>query len=164
MIVILILIVCVLLPILAFGLPLLLPPDSPIPDLVGAAVLTALVLVFIWGTGAYWILLPILVVLAGVAWLERPAAEATRDVGVSDGSGMTGPTRLRFRLWRTANRLGMALPAGLLLSLATGLGAAAAPLIVPWIPITLVAAAAFRFSFYRSCRRDERLVPQLEFK
>lgn len=164
----LILILCMALLTLSLGLPLLVKPDSPIPDMIAFGVLTFIVLAFVWGTGAYWIILPILALVAFVAWLDRegqsgPVAPAgkggsrqTSEGSRGDGgTGLSARTRLRFRLWRAANRLQLAVLVGVVALIATGIGMRSVDL-VPWMVITMVATAAFRFSFYRSCQRDQR--------
>ena len=164
----LILVLCVALLTLSLGLPLLVKPDSLVPDMVAFGILAAVVLAFAWGTGAYWIILPILAVIAFVAWLDGerqsgPAAPAGKsgsrqapEGGPGDsGTGPSDRTRLRLRLWRAANGLQLALLAGVVVLIATGIGGRPFDL-VPWLMVAMVATAAFRFSFYRSCRRDER--------
>lgn len=165
----LILIFCVAPPILLLGLPLLVRPDSPIPDLIAFGILTLFVLACVGGTGAYWIILPILAVIAFVAWLDGegqsgPAAPAGKGgsrqtpegSGGDAGTGLSDRTELRFRLWRAANRLQFALVAGVVVLIATGFGIRTVVNLVPWMMVMMVATAAFRFSFYRSCQRDER--------
>ncbi|HEV7661500.1 MAG TPA: hypothetical protein VGO55_16800 [Allosphingosinicella sp.] len=129
---------------LALGLPLLLKPDSALPDMIGLAILAVLVLAYVWSSGAYWTLLPILAVPAFLAWLDRAGGE----------TGAGDRTLLRFRLWRAANRLQLALIAGVLVLLAAGSGFDTLGLVVPWILVALVATAGLRHSFNRSARRD----------
>lgn len=163
----LILIFCVALLILSLGLPLLVKPDSPIPDITAFGILTFVVLAFVWATGAYWILFPILVLSAFVAWLDRegqggPVTPAGKDGSRQTpegsrgdgGTGLSDRTKLRLRLWRAANRLQLVLLAGMVALIATGIGMRSVNL-VPWIVVTIVATAAFRFSFHRACRRDQ---------
>jgi len=149
----LILIFCLALLTLLLGLPLLLKPDSPIPDMIGFGILTLVVLAFVWSSGAYWIILPILAVAAFVAWLEREGKGGLEGGG--GGTGLSDRTRRRLRLWRAANLLQFVLLVAVVVLLATGIGMRSKDL-VPWMLVTMVATAAFRFSFYRSCRRDHR--------
>ena len=162
---VLILIVCVTLLALALGLPLLLKPDSLIPDIIAFAIVAAAVLAFVLGTGAYWITVPISALVAFAAWLERGGRNWPRtlaDGGVNrraegPGAGVAGTngrTRFRFGLWRAAIRVQMAIGACVVILLATGL-TRFLELIVPWMAIVGVAMVVFRFSFFRSCRRDE---------
>lgn len=150
----LILIFCLALLTLLLGLPLLLKPDSPIPDMIGFGILTLVVLAFVWSTGAYWIILPILAVVAFVAWLEREG-QGGPEGGGGGGTALSDRTRRRLRLWRAANLLQLALLAGVVALIVSGIGTRAVDL-VPWMLVTMVATAALRFSFYRSCRRDHR--------
>ncbi len=46
------------------GLPLLLEPDSPVPDLIGFFILAAMIGVCSWGMGAWWILVPVAALVA----------------------------------------------------------------------------------------------------
>lgn len=148
---------CVALLALMLGLPLLLPRDSLIPDLLAFGLLSIVVLAFVWGTGAYWTLLPVLAVVALVAWMDREGREPPRQIPPGGETGMSDRTRLRFGLWRAANGVMMTLAIGVMIALATGRGAIVImDLIVPGILVTLVASAAFRFSYNRSCRRDHR--------
>ena len=162
---VLILIFCVTLLILALGLPLLLKRDSLVPDIIAFGILAVVVLVYVLVTGAYWITLPILALLAFVAWLDRGGQNAPETLGNGGdnrggaplGGGASGAndrTQLRLRLWRTANRLQAVLVACVLIFAAAGF-TRSIELIVPWIVIVMVAMAAFRFSFYRSCRREQ---------
>lgn len=151
---VLILIACVVVLTLLLGLPLLLKPDSPIPDIIGFGILAAFVLFYVWSMGDWWIILPILAVLALMAWLDREGQEARpeRETGMSDR------TRLRFRLWRAAHYVQLALIAFVLISFATGFAATALRPIVSCMVIMMVAGAAFRFSCVRSARRDRRVL------
>jgi hypothetical protein len=154
---VLILIFCVALLVLLLGLPLLLPEGSPVPDMLAFGLLSIAVLAFVWSTGAYWTLLPIAAIAALVAWLDRERGELPREFSPGGGSGVSDRTRLRLRLWRAANRLMMVLLAGIAIALAAGLSATTInDFVTPWILVALVAGAAFRFSYYRSCRRDGR--------
>jgi len=163
---VLILIVCVALLTLALGLPLLLKPDSLVPDIIAFGILAVAVLAFIWVMGAYWITLPILALVAFVAWLDR--GEQSRPATLGDeggnrgrdalGGGATaanGRTQLRLRLWRAAILVQMALVACVVILPAAGF-MRSIELIVPWMVIVTVAMVAFRFSFFRSCRRNQR--------
>ncbi len=152
----LILILFVALLILALGLPLLVGPDSLVPDIVAFGILTVVVLGFAWGTGAWWILLPILALVAFVVWLERGGDRQAPENGSGGGNGWTSRTTLRFRLWRAANRLQLALIACVLAFSATGFALTAVMPLIAWMVVAMVAAAAFRFSFYRACRHDRR--------
>ena len=135
--------------ILALGLPLLVRPDSLAPDIVTLGILTAVVLGFAWGMVAWWILLPILALMAFVVWLERGDRQAPED-----GNGWSDRITLRFRLWGAANLLQLVLIACVLAFSATGFGLTAVKPMIAWMVVTMVAAAAFRFSFYRACRHD----------
>jgi hypothetical protein len=161
----LILIVCVALLTLALGLPLLLKRDSLVPDIIAFGILAVAVVAFIWATGAYWIIFPILALIAFVAWLDRggqnrpttlgnEGGNRRRDALGGGGSGANGRTQLRLRLWRAAIRVQLALVACVLILPAAGFMWSVG-LIVPWMVIVAVAMGAFRFSFFRSCRRDE---------
>lgn len=158
---VLILIVCVVLLTLALGLPLLLKPDSVLPDILVFGILAVAVLVFVWGTGAYWIFLPILALLAFVAWLERDGQNwpnAGRDALDGGAAGTNGPSQLRLRLWRTAIRVQIALVACVVILPVAGV-TRSVQLIVPWMVVVLVAMVAFRFSFFRASRRDQLALP-----
>lgn len=159
----LILILCMVLLTLVLGLPLLLKPDSLVPDIIAFGILGVAVLAFVWGTGAYWIAIPILALVAFVAWLDRegqnvPATLSNEgEDGRRDGpgGGATGANRrtgLPLRLWRTALVVQTALVACALILPAAGF-IGFVELILPWMVITMVAMAAFRYSFYRSCTR-----------
>jgi hypothetical protein len=150
----LILILCMALLILLLGLPLLVRPDSPIPDMIGFGILTFLVLAFVWSSGAYWIILPILALVGFVAWLDREGKSGPESCGGGE-CGLSDRTKLRLRLWRAAIGLQFALLVGVVAQIATGIGMRSMDL-VPWMLVTMVATVAFRFSFYRSCRRDQR--------
>lgn len=152
----LILILFVALLILALGLPLLVGPDSLVPDIVALGILTAVVLGFAWGTGAWWIFLPILALGALLVWLERGDDRQVPENGSGGGNGWSNRTALRFRLWRGANFLQLALIACVLAIGATGFGLTAVKPMIAWMVVTMVAAAAFRFSFYRACRQERR--------
>jgi hypothetical protein len=162
---VLILIVCVALLTLALGLPLLLKPDSLIPDIIASGILAVAVLTFVWGTGAYWITFPIFALVAFVAWLDRGGQNWPRTLASGGGdrraealgagvAGTNGRTQFRFGLWRTAIRVQMAMGACVVILLAAGF-MRSLELIVPWMVIVGVAMVVFRFSFFRSCRRDE---------
>jgi hypothetical protein len=162
---VLILIVCMVLLTLTLGLPLLLKPDSLLPDIVAFAILAVAILAFIWSTGAYWITFPILSLMALVIWLDREgqhkpttlsddAENPRHDTVVYGAAGTNGRTQLRLRLWRAANRVQMALVASVVILLAAGF-TRSLELIVPWMVIVTVAMVAFRFSFLRSRRRDQ---------
>ena len=162
---VLILIVCVALLTLALGLPLLLKRDSLVPDIIAFGILAVAVVAFVWATGAYWITLPISALIAFVAWLDRgeqnrpttlcdEGENRRRDALGGGATGANGRTQLRLRLWRAAIRVQLALVACVLILSAAGFIRSIA-LIVPWMVIVAVAMVAFRFSFFRSCRRDE---------
>ena len=158
---VLILIFCVALMVLLLGLPLLLPEGSPVPDMIAFGLLSIAVLAFVWSTGAYWTLLPILAVVGLGVWLDREGREPPSEIPRGAGTGMSARTRLRLRLWRAASLATMALAIAVVGSLATDLGATITmDLIAPCILVTLVASAAFRFSYNRSCRRDGRALDQ----
>jgi hypothetical protein len=141
---------------LALGLPLLLKPDSAIPDMIGFGIMSAAVLAFIWVLEAYWVILPILAVVALVVWLDRDRREgSTARAGNGATGGVSDRTELRFRLWRTFNRLTLILAGSALLLFVTASGMAAVTFIAGWMLAAMVASAAFRHSFYRSCRRDQ---------
>lgn len=152
----LILILFIALLTLALGLPLLVGPDSLVPDIVSLGILTVVVLGFAWGTGAWWILLPILALVAFVAGLERCGDRQAPQNGSAGRIGWTNRTTLCFRLWRAANRLQLALIACVLAFSATGFGLTAVTPMIAWMVVTMAAAAAFRFSFYCACRHDRR--------
>lgn len=141
---------------LALGLPLLVKPDSLVPDIFALGILTVVALGFAWGMGAWWILLPILALVAFVVWLDRSGDRQAPENGSGGGNGWSTRTTLRFRLWRAANRLQLALIACVLAFSATGFGLTAVTPMIAWLVVTMVAAAAFRFSFYRACRHDRR--------
>jgi hypothetical protein len=148
--VVLILILVVPLPILLIGLPLLFRLGSPVPDLVGFAMLAAVILFYIWSMDAWWIILPIVALVALVVRLDRQGQEARPD-------GETGPsarTRLLLRLWRTAHHVQQVLIVFILISFASGFGVAALGFVVSCMMIMLVASQLFRFSLARSARRD----------
>ena len=149
----LILIPIVLLIIVALGLPLLVRRDSLVPDIVALGILTVFVLGCAWGMGAWWIFVPIFAIVGFVAWLDRGGGLA-----LDDRSG--GGTTLRLRLWRAAQRLQLLLMVCALLLGATGFGLRAIQPVIAWGVVMWVAAAAFRFSFYRASRRSGRTGPE----
>jgi hypothetical protein len=150
---VLILILCVVVLALSLGLPFLLKPDSLIPDIAGVGLLTVMVVGFAWVMEVWWICLPVLAIIAFVAWLDRKGGWSA-----AEGRGEVGRTQLRFQLWRAANGLLLILGVCVLALFATGSGLVR--LMVPWIPVFVVASFAFRFSFYRSCRQDARDLPK----
>jgi len=154
----LVLILIVALLTLALGLPLLVGPDSLVPDIVPLVILTMAVPGSAWGTGAWWIFLPILALGAFLVWLERGDGRHVPENGSGGANGWSNRTALRFRLWRGANFLQLALIACVLAISATGFGLTAVRPMIGWMVVTMVAAAAFRFSFQRACRR-ERSIP-----
>jgi hypothetical protein len=113
-----ILMLCVVLLTFLLGIPLLLKPDSLIPDIISFGILSVVVMAFIWSSGDYWIVLPILAVMAFVAWLDRDgqATPVGKSAAPQPAEGRRGEgaarvsdrTRLRLRLWRVANHLGLA--------------------------------------------------------
>jgi hypothetical protein len=156
----LLLIACMVLLVFLLGLPLLLRPDSPVPDIVALGLLAVIVLAFAWGTGAWWILLPILALAALLAWLDRRDETALRDAGPDGGEERSRRTLSRFRLWRAAHHVQFALIVSVFVLPAVGAGKAIGTAIVPCMVIALAMGALFRFAFVRSCRRDERAAPR----
>jgi hypothetical protein len=155
----LLLIFCMVLLALALGLPLILEADSAIPDILSLGILAAMVAVYIWGTDDWWILLPVLLLVALTVRLERegPPADAMPQ---SDG-GMSRRTRRRFRLWRIA----LCVQAVLLVAFATlfmlDQGPVAVAFALPALVIAMVAMTLFRFSFHRACARvDYMALPE----
>ena len=148
----LILVACMVLVVVLLGLPLLLRPDSPIPDVIGFGILAAWILFCVWTVALWWVLIPVLGLVGLAVWLdrERPGARAAATL---DGRGMSARTRQRFRLWRVANVTILALGASVFFLPAGSAGG----LILPGLMIAMVAVALFRFSFYRSWRRDAHL-------
>ena len=147
----LILFACMVLLVFVLGLPLLLRPDSPIPDIIAFCLLVAMVAAFIWGTGAWWILLPILALVALTVRLDRPAPAADLPEA---GAGMSRPVRLRFRLWRWAIGASFALTISVFVLPAVGQGRAVTGVVVPLMMVAMTAMALFRFAFTRACRRE----------
>jgi hypothetical protein len=145
---VLILIAVVTLLTLALGLPLLLKPDSLIPDLIVFVLLAAYVAFAIWASGAWWVLLPILALAAWVVRFDDAGPAAPADPFL-DARGMSARTRLRFRLWRIA-KLAILVPIAAFFFLPPG----NASTILACMTVALVAAQLFRFSFYRAWQRD----------
>jgi hypothetical protein len=114
-----------------------------------------MVLGFAWGMGAWWILVPILGLVTLAAWLDKADRTAPREDRPGN-TGISGPARLRFRLWHAAQYLQLALIASVFVLPAAGAGKAVGTVIAPCMAIALAAGALFRFGFVRSCRRDER--------
>ncbi len=141
--------------VLWLGLPLLLKPGSWIPDIIGVAVMAAVIGFVIWSSGNWWILLPVLALVALVVWMDRRDAALT-DRRPFEGRNLSRQSLSRLRLWRNANRTGMALLAGIILLVATGSGRAIGNLIVPVLLISMLTTSAFGFAFSRSAARDEQ--------
>jgi hypothetical protein len=148
---VLILIACMVLLVLALGLPLLVGPDSPVPDVMAFVILAAMIAAGVWSTGAWWILLPILALVALVVRMDREGRDAAVDHAAADRARMSTRTRLRFRLWCAAN---LAIPALIAALFFLPQGSAGA-FVVPCLVIAMAAMTLFRFAFYRSARRDE---------
>lgn len=145
---VLILVACMVLLVLALGLPLLLRPDSPVPDILGGGVWAAMILYGFWMEALWWVLLPILALIGLTVWLDKASAgEAPLAV---DRRGMSARTRLRFRLSRLANLAILAL----IVSLFVLPAGSTRPYLFPAMLIGMSAMVLFRFSFYRSWRRD----------
>jgi L-asparagine transporter-like permease len=140
---------------LLLGLPLLPPKESLIPDMIGLGILTVAVLAFVWRTGIWWVLLPVLALAALVAWMDRADHDASLERSAS-----ANRTRLRFQLVRASNRLTLVVLVVLvidLIAMATEVrGAIILELIVPWLLVTMVATALFRLSYSRAWDRDMR--------
>jgi hypothetical protein len=139
--------------VLAMGLPLLVGAESRLPDILGFAMLTGIVAVSIWATGAWWIMLPILVLLAWVVRFDRPEGAGPANLPAPERRGMSAPTRLRFRLWLAALTATPVLIASLFVLPAGSAGT----VVIPGLVVAMVAATLFRLSFYRAARRDEAL-------
>ena len=148
MIEVLILIAVVTLLTLTLGLPLLLRPDSLVPDLIAFGLLAVYVAFAIWASGAWWILLPILALAAWVVRFDDAGPAAPADPG-PDARGMSARTRLRLRLWRIA-RFAFLVPVAAFFFLPPG----NANNVLACMTVALVAAQLFRFSFYRAWQRD----------
>lgn len=158
---ILILIAIVIPMTLLLGLPLLLRPDSRIPDMIGFGLLAVFVGISVWATGAWWILLPILALASWLVWLDERGQQAPAAPTAPDRAGWNARARLRFRLWCTANA---ATPV-LVVSLFFLPAGSVTSIVLPGLMIAMAASSVFRFSFYRAARRDpdalrgEGLVP-----
>lgn len=151
----LILILLLVLLVVALGLPFLLGPDSRAPAIISYSLLGAYVAATIWATRAWWVLLPILVLVAWVVRWDRRAQTAPIMEAKLDAKGWSRMTRLRFRLWCAAN---LAIPA-LIVSLFVLPAGSAIAFVIPSMAIVLAAMALFRFSFYRSALRDYEAAP-----
>jgi len=154
---VLILFALMVLLVVVLGLPLVLESDSPVPDFIGVFILAAIVAIYVWGGGAWWILLPIAALLAWVVWLDKAGRAAPAAPAALDHRGWSARTRLRFRLFCAAN---LAIPA-LIASLFVLPEGSAGAFVVPLLVIAMAAMSLFRFSFYRAARRDEE-APALE--
>jgi L-asparagine transporter-like permease len=138
--------------VLVLGLPLLLPKDTLVPDMIGLGVLAAAALAFVWLTGVWWTLLPILALAALVAWIDK----AGRDPPL-DESALGERTRLRFQMVRASTRLTLVVLVVVLVAMATEVGGAIlVERIVPWLLVAMAATALFRLSYNRACDRDMR--------
>lgn len=145
------LIACMVLLVLALGLPLLVGPDSPVPDIIAFIILAAMVAAGVWSTGAWWILLPILALVALVVRMDREGRDAPVDHAAAGRARMSTRTRLRFRLWCAANLATPALIASIFILPSGSAGA----IVLPCLMIAMAAMILFRFSFCRSARRNE---------
>jgi len=141
---------------LLLGLPLLLKPDSPIPDMIGFGLLAVFVGLAVWATGAWWILLPILALASWLVWLDKAGEAAPAAPAAPGRNGWSWRTRLRFRLWVAANA---ATPV-LVVSLFFLPAGSASSMVLPGLAIAVTASMLFRFSFWRAARRDAADLPE----
>ena len=141
--------------VVALGLPLLLGPDSRAPAILSFGILAAFVAVTIWFTDGWWILLPIAALIVWVVRWDGKARGAPAPYEPVTRSGMSAATRLRFRLWCTAN-LAVPMLIAALFMLPAG---SAVAVVLPGIAIAMTAMTLFRFSFYRSALRDYEAAP-----
>ncbi len=144
-----IMIAIVLLMPLMLGLPLLLKPDSPIPDRLGFGLLAVMLLFCMWSLGLWWVLLPILALVALVAWLDREGPAPKGAAAAGDGPRLGARLRLRLRLWGAARLASLAL----IVSLFFLPAGSASTIVLPGLMIGMAATTLFRFSFARALRR-----------
>jgi hypothetical protein len=151
---VLILIVCVVPLALSIGLPLLLKPESRVPDYLGFGALGAAVLGYAWATGAWWMLLAALAIGAFAAWLDRTGPEPAPTVPPTDERGWSDRTRSRFRRWRLAHYLSVALILGIVILVATGVRLVYLDQVAGGMLLSVLASHIFRFSFFNAAERD----------
>lgn len=150
MITALLLVACMVLLVIVLGLPLLVGPDSPLPDIIGFVILAAMLGAGIWVTGNWWLILPILALVAMVVWLEWVDARTPTAAAMLDKRGMSARTRRRYWLWRVAVLAFLILFASLFVLPAGSAGR----FFIPGVMIAIAAMELFRFSYYRSWRGD----------
>lgn len=150
MLMVLILVVGMVLLVVVLGLPLLLDSDSPVPDYLGFGILAAMIALFIWTMGDWWIMVPILALVALTVRLDRKGRETPADPASLDRRGWSARTRLHLWLWGAAL---LAIPA-LFASLFILPQGRAGPVVAPCLMIAIVASTLFKFGFHRSVRRD----------
>jgi hypothetical protein len=150
----LILIVVIVLLTLMLGLPLLLKPESRIPDYLTCGLLGLIVLGFAWSTGDWWVLIPVLAIAAFIAWLDKGERKPSAP---PDGRGMSSAVRLRFRLWRSAHYAGLALIVGVLTLMATGTRLVPIDALAGGLLVSMTASFAFRFSLNNALAHDRRV-------
>lgn len=154
MLLILVLIVCLALLVVVLGLPALLGSDSPGPDVIGFAILAVMVAAIVWLMGAWWVLAPIAALSAWVRWLDKTVGDAPADFAALDEGGTSAGTRTRGRRCAVAIIVAGALFAAIFVLPALA-GAAVLDVLIPCLVIALTAVGLFRFSYYRSVRRDD---------
>ncbi len=134
----------------ALGLELLLRPGSPVPDYLGYGLWAAMILFCIWSQALWWVLLPILALIALFVWLDRDRSGPREAPPALDGRGMSRRTRLRFRLG-CASQLVLPVMIASLFILPAG---SLRNVFFPVLLIAMTGMVLFRASFYRSWRRD----------
>jgi hypothetical protein len=150
-----ILTVCLGLFVIVQALPPLFGSDSRLPDGIGFFVLAVMVAAICWLMGAWWVLLPIALLVAWVHWLDKEVRDGPADPAALDEDGTSARTRVRGVRWGTAAIVAASLFCASFVLPGIGAGAEILDLLVPGLVVALVATGLFRFSYYRSVRRDD---------
>lgn len=155
MLVALILIVCLGALVVTYGLSTSLGSDSPLPDRIGFFVLAVMVATCCWLIGAWWVLAPVAALVLWVHWLDKDIRDGPADLSTLDERGSSGRTRIRRLRLMVAVIVAAALFGAIFILPATGADFAILELLIPSFVVALVAMGLFRFSYYRSVRRDD---------
>ena len=131
------------------GLPLLVKPESRIPDYIGCGLMAVIVLGYAWSASAWWVLLPVAGVIALVLWLDR--RRIPDEPGV-DGAGRDRAQQ-RFLYLRLANRIGFLICLGAVVIFGSGARLVPVDVIIGCLLTSLVATTAFRLSYNNAVRR-----------